>query len=169
MPKANLKKIKSALSPYLIAAVIALLCLGGVAGYLLLRAGGSHQNGSAPTTKLMIPNGTRGPARTYTLETVSTAADQARGLSGRRGLDASTGMLFSYPNVAERCIWMKDMRFNIDIIWLDDTNRVSSIVADLSPKSYPQNYCADAKYVVELPAGAAAEQGLRVGQVVKLE
>ena len=66
-------------------------------------------------------------------------------------------------------MWMKDMHFNIDIIWLNESTRITSIAPDLSPSTYPQTYCADAKYVVELPAGEAARQGLRVGQTVKLQ
>jgi len=77
-------------------------------------------------------------------------------------------MLFKYENVEKRCMWMKDMKFNIDILWLDGNNRISSIVRDLSPTTYPQSYCADAKYVIELKAGEADKHNLRVGQVIKL-
>jgi hypothetical protein len=90
-----------------------------------------------------------------------------KGLSGRSGLAAGTGMLFSYEDSSEHCMWMKDMKFNIDIVWFDDSQRITSIVPDLPPDTYPQSYCARGKTVLELPAGTAAKHGLRVGQIIK--
>lgn len=110
------------------------------------------------------------PASTaqFKLETVKTAAAQEQGLSGRVGLAKNAGMMFAYNDVAKRCMWMKDMRFNLDIVWLDAGHRVTSLVSNLTPATYPQSYCAQAKYVVELNAGTAWANGLRVGQIVKL-
>lgn len=104
---------------------------------------------------------------TYNLEKVADSASQAKGLSGRTGLANNAGMLFTYPDTAKRCMWMKDMKFNIDIVWFSAEHRISSIVSDLSPATYPQSYCADAQYVIELPSGSTNRAGLRVGQIVQ--
>lgn len=100
---------------------------------------------------------------TYALEIVYTTAAQQKGLSGRAGLTANTGMLFRYDTSAERCFWMKGMKFNIDIIWADASRRVTRIEAGLSPNTYPQSYCAEAQYVIELNAGEAVRNGLKMG------
>jgi uncharacterized membrane protein (UPF0127 family) len=78
-------------------------------------------------------------------------------------------MLFTFPGEREeRCIWMKDMKFTIDVLWLDRNKRIVSAIANLTPASYPQKYCASAAYIVELPAGTIRGQGLRTGQTVSL-
>jgi uncharacterized membrane protein (UPF0127 family) len=115
---------------------------------------------------LTLNSGTKA-AKTYHLEVVTTQAAQEKGLSGRSGLAKDGGMLFSFKGTSRRCIWMKDMKFNIDILWLNSDKRVVSAVANMSPKSYPQNYCAAASSVIELPAGTMRSQGIRPGQVVQ--
>lgn len=167
MLKASPRKIKSAPKSLRIAVGAVLIVSLIVAGFWTYISADKQSTGRLDAI-LTISDETREPIDTYKLETVSTVADAARGLSGRSGLDAGTGMLFSFPQLAERCMWMNDMRFSIDIIWLDTDKRVTSIAPDLSPESFLQPYCAQAQYVVELPAGSAAKQGLRVGQVVDL-
>lgn len=101
----------------------------------------------------------------YTLDEVSNAVDRAQGLSGRDGLAPKTGMLFNFEKPAEQCIWMKDMKFNIDIIWLNENKQINRIEESVSPATYPTNYCEkDTKYVVELDSGEAKTTGLKLGQ-----
>ncbi len=116
---------------------------------------------SLPTRRLTVDD------TTYNLEIASASADQERGLSGRRGLPVDAGMLFEHTTVAERCIWMKDMQFAIDIVWTDTEKRIIKVMADVRPDTYPQAFCADAQYVIELKAGEAAQRQLRPGQVLQ--
>lgn len=113
------------------------------------------------TTALRMGN------ETYTLQVANTPEQQALGLGGRDSLALKAGMLFSYPQPIEQsCFWMKDMRFTIDIIWLDSEKQVIKIESNLSPATYPQNYCSDkaSQYVVELSAGQAAKLDMAIGQ-----
>ncbi len=121
---------------------------------------------STPTRPLVLAGGSS-RATTYNLEVVRSEASQEKGLGGRASLGPQSGMLFSYDTVAQRCFWMKGMRFNIDIVWFDTSHRVKSIVQNLAPYTYPQTYCADARYIVELPPGAATRHDLQIGQTVK--
>lgn len=68
-------------------------------------------------------------------------------------------------------VWMKDMGFSIDIVWLDAEGRVLSVVEGAAPESYPKIFLpkAAAHYVLELPAGAAARYGLAEGAKVVVE
>lgn len=151
--------------PQIIAiSTIVLLCLIGAGLYYyfaVLRNGGSSASAST-----LVLNDTQ--AGTYSLETVSDEQSQARGLSGRSGLAAGTGMRFAYKGMDRRCLWMKDMKFNIDMIWIDSGKRIVSAVQNVSPATYPNTYCAEATDVIELPAGTLKANGVRVGQIVKL-
>ncbi len=148
------------ISPAILAAVLVLV---GVAVVATIHFAGQE----SPRAGLVLGSGSS-EAR-YTMETVVDAADQVKGLSGRTKLPPGDGMLFKYPNLQQRCMWMKDMNFNLDIVWLDASKRVTSITPNLSPASYPQSYCADAQYVIELNAGETAKHNLRLGQVVMLD
>lgn len=100
----------------------------------------------------------------YSLEVANNSAERTKGLSGRDGLGQQSGMLFAYDVTAKRCFWMKDMRFSIDIVWVDPQQKITHIQSRVAPSSYPQTYCADARYVIELPAGTAERHDLRVGR-----
>jgi uncharacterized membrane protein (UPF0127 family) len=144
--------------------LVVALCVIGAGMYYyfaVMRSGGS----AASTSTLQLGSSAAG---TYNLETVSDEQSQARGLSGRSSLAAGTGMRFAYKGMDRRCMWMKDMKFNIDMVWLDSNHRIISAVQNVSPSTYPHTYCAVASDVIELPAGALRSSGARVGQIVKL-
>lgn len=106
--------------------------------------------------------------RTYNLEVADTTAAREKGLSDRSSLPTQNGMLFEFNRPGPYCFWMKDMRFPLDIIWLDNQKRVVFIEPHLSPQTYPRSYCSDksARYVVELNAGQAQQAGLKTGTLV---
>lgn len=95
---------------------------------------------------------------------------RAQGLSGRAALAAGEGMLFVFERSDYWGIWMKDMRFSIDIVWLDEEGRVVGLEAEAAPGSYPDVFVPPlrARYVLELPAGAAARYGLAEGTKIVL-
>jgi len=100
-----------------------------------------------------------------TVELARTPAEQIRGLSGRRGLKPGQGMLFVYDHPQPVGIWMKDMLFSLDIIWI----RSSRIVAiekhapPLTATGPERVYTATADLVLEVPAGFADREKVRVG------
>lgn len=96
-----------------------------------------------------------------------------RGLSGRDSLPDGTGMAFLFARPAKHAIWMKDMRFAIDIVWVR-----SGKIVDIAPNVPPpatsdaelQTYLPrlESDTVIELPAGFAAEHGLKIGDPVEV-
>jgi len=65
-------------------------------------------------------------------------------------------------------MWMPDMHFPLDIIWLDDDLSVVYIVEGTVPcaigKECPSySSVAKAQYAIEMNAGDAAAYGFRVG------
>lgn len=101
---------------------------------------------------------------------VDTEDQRMKGLSGKEKLDPGNGMLFIFDTNDFHGIWMKDMNFPIDILWLDEAKRVVSVKASASPDSYPEVFrpSAAAKYVIELPKGSLSQYNVSIGQTVEL-
>lgn len=80
------------------------------------------------------------------------------------------GMVFVFDKPGTQCMWMKNMQFPIDIIWLDEAKKVTSIVPNVSPSSYPMQYCGatTTKYVIELNAGETKRAGIKLGDNLQL-
>lgn len=107
--------------------------------------------------------------RQYVLEVSDTHEKRIKGLSGRQNLPENKGMLFTYAEAGNECIWMKDMHFSLDILWLNADKKVIKIERSVSPKTYPRSFCANGtQYVIELNAGEAAKAGVKVGQQIEL-
>ena len=99
-----------------------------------------------------------------------TEDERAIGLSGRETLAATEGMLFVFEESAYHAIWMKDMRFPIDVIWIDERLRVVDITRDLQPDSYPRQFepSVPARFAIEVSANYAEAFGIRVGDLVSV-
>jgi uncharacterized membrane protein (UPF0127 family) len=104
----------------------------------------------------------------YDLRVAATAQAQEKGLGDIASMPKNSGMLFWFTDDQTRCFWMKDMRFSLDIIWLDASRRITHIEPALSPKTYPNAFCPaePARYVIELNSGEAAGAGLRNGETL---
>ena len=86
-----------------------------------------------------------------------TPLTRMRGLLGRSGLPVGEGLLLR-PAAS---IHMAFMRFPIDAVFLDSTDRVVKVVAELRP--WRMASCRGARAVLELPAGEASRRGLVAG------
>lgn len=109
-----------------------------------------------------------------TMEVVTTPEAQRRGLGGRDGLAADRGMAFPYERAGKHTFWMKDMRFDIDIVWIRE-DRIVDIrhrvphPTDPSPSRLPTYTPREiANLVIEVPAGYAALHGWRIGDRVEV-
>ncbi len=105
------------------------------------------------------------------VEVTKSPAEQARGLGGRQCIGVNRGMLFEFDKPGNLAFWMKDMRFNIDIVWLDSSWRVVSVKPNISPRTYPQTFTSSrpAQYVLELAAGQAGCFNLTPGSITILQ
>lgn len=108
------------------------------------------------------------------VEVVNSAQSTSQGLSGRDQIGAG-GMLFIFPDSQKRYFWMKDMRFNIDIIWIlegvvtqitPDVPKPEENTPDYKLESYSSDQ--DASMVLELPAGDAQKFNIKPGDLVQL-
>jgi uncharacterized protein len=92
----------------------------------------------------------------FNVQRVSEYEDRQRGLSGIQKIQDKEGMLFIFDTVDYHGIWMKDMNFPIDIIWLDEFFVIVNFEKNVSPKTFPKVFKPDmkSKYVLELRAGS---------------
>jgi len=98
------------------------------------------------------------------VEIVDTLQERAKGLSGRDNLKQKEGLFFVFEEDDYHGIWMKDMNFSIDIIWLDSTMQIVDYKENASPDSYPKVFKPQKKsrYVLEVPAGFFSENNLKL-------
>ncbi|MBI3442514.1 MAG: DUF192 domain-containing protein [Candidatus Sungbacteria bacterium] len=104
------------------------------------------------------------------IEIATTTAAQQKGLSGRNSLPADRGMLFVFSRPAAYRFWMPDMRFPIDIIWIND-NKIVDADEDVSPRfdpAHPVFYTPArlVQYVLEVNAGFMKRNKLHAGDPV---
>ena len=95
--------------------------------------------------------------QTLRVQVAETQAQLTQGLSGTDQLLEGHGMLFAFTTSRTWQFWMKDMRYPLDIIWLDEHKQVLYIAQNLAPNTYPKLFGPDkpARYVLEVPAGYA--------------
>jgi uncharacterized membrane protein (UPF0127 family) len=111
----------------------------------------------------------KGSRTVFEVEIVISDEAIRRGLSGRPSLPVGHGMLFVFGSVARQGMWMIEMKFPLDIVWLDETLTVVHIVKDCPPcsdasrcPSYSSAYRV--KYAIEMTAGQADKYGFSVGK-----
>lgn len=99
------------------------------------------------------------------LEIADTNELRTLGLSGREKLEDSQGMMFVFEDEATRCFWMKDMKFDLDMVWLNRDKKIVAIESGVRSDSYPQEYCHDnSQYVLEINSGNSEILGLHIDQ-----
>ena len=103
---------------------------------------------------------------------VEIALDPVRGLSGRGSMNPGTGMLFRMVNA--RDFWMKDMRFPLDIIWINDKREVVDISENLPIPTAASHFLPLyspkrlAVYALEINGGEAKALGINIGDAVEI-
>ena len=116
-----------------------------------------------------------GGKATYSVDMAVTAPERQQGLSGREFMAQDAGMLFVFEDEQPRHFWMKDMRFPLDIIWIDGQCRLAGVSANV-PTPPPKADDADvprvpsnlpARYVLELNAGEWDRAGLSPGDYIE--
>jgi uncharacterized membrane protein (UPF0127 family) len=96
--------------------------------------------------------------------------DLQNGLSGTDSLPADELMFFDFGGDYRWGIWMKDMKYSIDVIWMDKDGKVTHIVEEMKPESYPGHYQPEdlSRYVIEGISGTIDKTGIKKGDVVAL-
>ena len=122
-----------------------------------------------PTTTLGVTKVVVGGVEVL-VEVADTDVSREKGLSGRESLPEGKGMLFVFEKPDRYGFWMKDMKFPIDIIWIDSGFRIILIKESVSPSTYPTLFrpTDGALYVLEVPSGFSSKYNLSVGNKIRV-
>jgi hypothetical protein len=115
---------------------------------------------------LKLPSG-----RVLQTEVMVRDEDRAMGLMFRPSLPRDRAMLFLFDGPGFHGIWMKNCKFPIDILWLDEQHRIVHVAEKVPPcvKEPCPVYqpLQRASYVIELNAGQARREKATVGARVE--
>ena len=99
--------------------------------------------------------------------------DRMMGLMFRPSLPLDRGLLFVFEESDFHGIWMKNCRFPIDIVWLDEDHQVVHLAESVPPcKTDPcpvYQPMKKAAYVVEINAGQARREKATLGSRLPFE
>ena len=95
------------------------------------------------------------------------------GLMFRKRLGKRECMLFIFDNEDRHPIWMYNMLFPIDVVWLNSNSKIVGIKKNLSPcKSIfrCKEYAPDknSSYVIELPVGSIINANIKMNSRIRL-
>ena len=95
----------------------------------------------------------------------ATPKERKTGLSGTPFLPSGVVKLFIFSKPDKWGIWMPDMHYPIDIIWLDEVATIVHIETDVHPDTYPETFFPDepALYVIETNAGFVDKHSITLG------
>lgn len=167
MKKFKNKKIKNKI----ISGIIAVVCMVGI-GFVIYSKEETHPTvyDNAPLQQKRVLIG----STTYMVSVADTTERREQGLSGTKKLEPQTGMLFIFDTPGKYGFWMKDMRYAIDIIWVNvSSDGVGSVVyteQNVQPETYPKTFTNVniANAVIEVTAGEILKQNIKVGDIVYL-
>ncbi len=99
-----------------------------------------------------------------------TEKTRERGLSGLASIPSRAGLLMVFDTSDYYGIWMKDMQFPIDVIWIDDTLHVVDTSEVLKPEDFPEVYepSRPARMALEVNAQFVATYKIEIGDEVRL-
>jgi len=101
------------------------------------------------------------------VELAVSTRQRSRGLMFRDQLPEGQGMLLVFSSPDFRSIWMKNVRFPLDLLWLDNSRRVVHFEQNVPP--CPEEPCPSymplrrASAVLELNAGSIEKWGIDLG------
>lgn len=103
----------------------------------------------------------------YSVEVATTPEQERYGLMFRKKLPPRSGMIFLYYPEQQIFMWMKNTYIPLDMLFVRADGTISKIIADAMPMdATPLSSDAPVRAVIEINAGEAAGQGIKVGDKV---
>jgi uncharacterized protein len=147
---------------------------GRIASALLLAAAVAafvswhlHDRGTEAVFAVRTPRGT------LRVKTARTPEARGRGLSNREAPDFD-GLLLQWDDPGAHPIWMSEMRFSLDLLWLDASGQVLAVIphapacANAPCPQYLPAGTGAARAVLEVRAGQATQHGIAVGTQLEI-
>lgn len=149
-----------------------LLLIVILAGVILFRSGLIQAPGSvkSDSPQITIKN------RTFELMLAKSEEDMVAGLTKVNKLDTDKGMLFVFSESNYYPFWMKNMKYPIDIVFINEDKVVDMYENVPAPQSDtdPANIKIykpkeRANYVLEVASGVVKENNIKVGDQVEIK
>ena len=154
-----------------IAVVLVVLVLAGVAAYQVgafaLPWGTDHDVGVVAVT-----DAETGATTCVVVEVADQRPERITGLSEHESLANGTGMWFVHPQEENVTYVMRDMDFPLDIVYVGADGRVNAVTSLRAPDPGEDGESirapGRAKWVLEVPRGYAAANGIDAGDRVNV-
>lgn len=103
------------------------------------------------------------------VELALTPQEQSQGLSGRSGLCTRCGMLFVFEKKDAYKFWMKDMQFDLDMVWIDGMKivQIDRQVPFVGGTRVVRSPKTAVDKVLEISAGESDRLGIKEGDEIK--
>jgi hypothetical protein len=109
----------------------------------------------------------------YLLNIAKTDEERSRGLAKFDTIKENEGMLFIFDVPGRYSFYMKGMKFNIDIIFLDQNKIVVDLYKNVKFQDYKNPYDYEtykpnfnSKYTIELKEGEIEKNGVKLGDYI---
>ncbi len=153
---------------------LAIAFIGGILSLVLVNISATHTNAgnflggiSAPSNRYLKAEVTVNNFK-LVADLALTQEQQTKGLAVKNTMNESQGMLFVFQQPSPESFWMKNMKFPIDIIWMDANRSVVYIAPDLKPcptlggcPGYVPT--KESLYVLETTAGFSHRHDVKLG------
>jgi uncharacterized membrane protein (UPF0127 family) len=152
-----------------------LIILGGLVGICLLGTFYFLQIIS-PNSNLSFNNLPKRQAQLYIGQTeinvtvVDVAPEREEVFKNKTGLDEGEGILLAFQRQGVLPFPLKDIPFEMDLLWLDVDYRVVGMEEALEKKSYPQNFVLNqnALYILVVEKDFVLKHNVKIGDEVKI-
>ena len=121
-----------------------------------------EQNLNFSTGKITINN------HPFSVEIARTPEQLSYGLMFRSNLSDGFGMVFSYPNVQEVGVWMKNTFIPLDVLFFDENNKIIQMIENLKPLDETAHMTTQpVQGFIELPAGTVQKFSIKIGDKIR--
>ncbi|MGQ3411633.1 DUF192 domain-containing protein [Natrinema sp. LN54] len=115
----------------------------------------------------------REPKAVVDVEIADSSRERHTGLSNHDSLESGNGMLFIHGDEDDLTYVMREMDFDIDIIFIDADGEITTIHHARAPGPNEDGndleYSGRGQFVLEVPRGYANETGIEVGDEVQID
>lgn len=105
----------------------------------------------------------------FICDIAESTQDKIIGLQSYSNLSNNCGLLFKYSSPQSLTFHMGTVKFPIDILFIDDDNKIKKIYSSIQPGSLDLFTCAGAKNVLEVCGGISESLGIEVGDKIFID
>ena len=105
-----------------------------------------------------------------TLEIMRTEEEKGQGLMDRQEICYNCGMIFVWDKPQVLSFWMKNTYVNIDIIFIDQDNRVQTVIKNPPTNNSDTTYSSvvEVTKALEIPTKRSSDLNIKVGDKLQL-